>query len=149
MCIRDSGSFTPDMGYSYDAAGNLINEEQYINKEMELCYRTVYTYDKNNKLVEARGYKVRDTEILDEVNKYNAAGWLEEETSYYQDKVYFNKKLTYDQYGNIASETMVDRLDTPPCTYSYEYDSQGNWITKQKYEKGKLKDTDRREIIYY
>jgi len=145
---NEDGSLSHASEFAYNSAGNQISEKEY-NEDMKLYYKTICTYDTNNKLVEKRGYKVRDTEILDEVYIYNADGKLIEETSYEQGKVYFNKKLTYDQSGNIASETTVDRLDTPPCTYSYEYDSQGNWISQEKYENGKLKYTECREIVYY
>jgi hypothetical protein len=60
---------------------------------------------------------------------------------------------TYNEQGDIS---ITITIDTKPgeesktsITYSYEYDSNGNWITKSYYWNGELDERETREIEYY
>ncbi len=145
---NEDGSLYHASEFTYNSAGNQISEKEY-DEDMKLYNKTICTYDSNNKLMEKREYKVRDTEILDEVYSYNADGNLVEETTYDQGEVYSRRVVTYDAKSNVSSEITTEPSYSTSTTYSYEYDSQGNWIVRERYENGKLKGTERREIIYY
>ncbi len=118
--------------YKYDDKGNLKEELLYSNNG-KLWTRTVYTYQGNHK-----------------------------EELVYDEKGALNQKETYtlDAKGNEIEEVDFNAQDNSirdKYSYTYEYDSQGNWI-KQAMFKWVTKDgksslepysVDYRTITYY
>lgn len=134
--------------YAYDTAGNKISEEEY-NNEMELNYKTLYTYDKHNKLVEEQRFIVRDTDIPNKSYTYDEDGFVTADTYFYNGEVEIRHEYSRDKYHNIITDEAFEMGDFISYDYIYTYDKQGNWLTREEYRDVKLQDTQKRSITYY
>lgn len=83
---------------------------------------------------------------------YDLNGNLISEDCYTEkDSVVERTENSYNEYGDLVS-TYYYLNDRPilPVTYQYEYDTLGNWITKDEYDyRNSWIYRTKREIIYY
>lgn len=136
--------------YIYDSAGNNIRMNSY-DENMKLWAYTLSTYDKNNKLVEKQEFNASDPKIPEKAFKYNADGRMSEETRYYKGAPDTRMAVSYDKYGNITMDEVYfyKKAKTNTTTFTYTYDKQGNWLTREELRDGKFNMKDVREITYY
>ena len=120
---------------AYDAAGNLIEDSHYQNGILSV--RSVGSYDADgNKLEESHhkgdGSLYSDSSINPAriIYSYDTAGHLSEQILYGDDgSISWRISYAYDPKGNIAEQWQY-RLGSfliSHRSYSYEYDSAGNW----------------------
>lgn len=159
--------------YTYDDAGNLT-EEKTVSNGGELTFRN--SYNKSNQKVKVEVWNNgslgsiveffygRNKQVIKEVRK-NALGKIYAETTYKYDqggnkvesqtkefdggKTYISRQ-TWKYDGNNNEVENVDNSDGQVTTFSskYDFDLQGNWITKTVYRNGVPWMEQRREIIY-
>ena len=61
----------------------------------------------------------------------------------------------YDEFGNVESMSMQkkssegDAVQQYDWSYTYEYDSYGNWLVKRCLQNGEPMGEERRSIEYY
>lgn len=136
--------------YLYDAAGNNTRMNSYSDT-MELWFYKVSDYDRNNKLVEMREYQASDPKQAETINRYNAQGWLSEKLTYHKGELNTRMKISYDKYGNVTDQEVYFNRDakTNITTFTYTYDKQGNWLTREELRNGKLNEKKERVITYY
>jgi len=62
----------------------------------------------------------------------------------------YNIEYQYNKYNHCIEEKQIDH-DGSFCitTYQFQYDEQDNWVKKEEYGNGVLRDTKIREIIYF
>jgi len=164
--------------YQYDDQNQMIVKEEF-NTDGQSGNTYKYTYKNGKiesefRLVDSRVidrifYKYDDTGNLIE----EEANFLEP----YDDQKYYKQSMTYDKNGNLIQSTRKDEKGkiiteyfwefdhhnqvvkymakdfknklNEKKTYSYEYDSTGNWIKMSVTEKGKPLMKHEREILYY
>ena len=62
----------------------------------------------------------------------------------------YNIEYRYNKYHHCIEEKNI-QYDGSFCitTFQFQYDEQDNWIKKEEYRNGELRDTQIREIIYF
>lgn len=117
--------------WKYTYEDNLLTRQILYDKNGNLIYKSILSYDKNNVLV-------KKEEFHD--------NFKQEEINY----------LSYDDYGNVTKEKgtyfsprFKDTHTTKIIEYKYKYDNHNNWISKTTYRNGKIEDVEEREITYY
>lgn len=172
------GSFGGKKIYKYDSKGNISEETNYVN-DGSMGNRNAYVYDEIGNISEELHYAHDDSFVSKKVYKYAPEGYVAEEAVYdSRSKLLRKMEVAYDAKGNktvvhyggegSATDKEVFTYDTKgniseilfykpdgsldgKSTYSYEYDSVGNWIKQREFHKGKvewLRVTDR-TITYY
>ncbi len=134
--------------YKYNKLGQLIEKTTYFD-DKSLLNKVLYTYLNNRKKISLYKDWNNKTYFKSE-KKYNSLNKEIEDLYYYSDeKTIYSKRYTeYDKYGNITKHNpFSDELLI--VTYSYKYDSTGNWIEKIEYRNDKEKEKTTRTIEYY
>jgi len=163
----------------YDFAGNIIEENKYLNKSKplkfikrnyneinllitediqefrqydSLNYKNIYKYNNNSKIVEIKRNYVNDSDYTDVLKKYNSAGKLIMEQWIPKGNRYsVTTTEIFDEYGNTIefSRKSNDESMDDVWTSKYKYDEKENWIEKQKFKNNKPVVIVKREIEYY
>lgn len=124
--------------YTYDAYNKRI-EKKEINTE-HITYITRYIYDKDDRLIKEIKLDYSD-HVLSHINpiiyKYNAEGDIIELNEYFKTTLHQTPSGTEEEY---IQEYLAFITDNPTYykehkTYSYVYDTKGNWISKTFYKK--------------
>ena len=129
----EEGTRTPSEAVSFDAQGNLTEEDSY-SPDGTLRSKAVYTYDTKENRAEEVFYKPRwrffDGPVdSKDVYSYDAKGNLTEEASYSPDGTLKSKTTcTYDAKGNKTEEAFYNPNLRKKEVYTYENDAFGNWI---------------------
>jgi hypothetical protein len=147
--------------YIYDDKGNCTSVN-YFDNNGKLRRREVNRYDKDNRLVEFIYYDRNGDVGFRSINQYNEKGQIKDtitfenynssttiesyeyndnniiKISYYKSKAYDSSKQEY-----IKGELKRQR------SFSYVFDSYGNWITKKEELNGVLNEIWERKIAYY
>ncbi|MBR3529488.1 MAG: hypothetical protein IKN84_07485 [Bacteroidales bacterium] len=141
--------------YIYDKKKRTITAEMFgIADSLE--DRTVYQFDKNNRLLKTTDYDVDSVELASITYKYNDFGYVNY-TTYTEGKDAIYKggdKFRYDTDG-IMCERCSYYLTTlrQAFLYTYYYDEHGNWTQAYVYHvspsEGYLYQIITREITYY
>jgi hypothetical protein len=123
VVYRDSATVKSRYVYTYDDKGNVIEEKYYKRGSNALNSRVTYTYDD-------KGNKVQD-------KTYDADG------SWAVSHIY-----SYDSKGNMVDEKIMqaDGLNGRN-TFTYEYDSNGNWTKRVSNSLGPFDKRPRVEVI--
>ncbi len=124
-----------------------------INSDSSNITRTIYTYDKFNRIIRSEEYRTADTiHVLREIsyidntsiNKYREVTTQNNNRSY--------SEYVYDEngnrlkwiYGNFKSD------ETSTHRYEYVYDDHKNWVERRHYLwSGGLHTITKRQIAYY
>ncbi len=136
--------------FEYDDKGNKIKELVYHSDTID--FEGINKYYADGTLQETATFDYKDgKKVPREVYKYNEQGKEVEKLRYKADTLYSKVVTDYDKYGNVLSIKHVEgkRIHKPITYDKYEYDSQGNWIKRIYYEKGKASDITIREIKYF
>jgi antitoxin component YwqK of YwqJK toxin-antitoxin module len=140
----------------YDAAGNLAEESHYENGK--LSARSVDIYDANGNKVEESHHGPDGSLYSDSlmnpariINSYDTAGRLSQQILYGADgSVTWRMSYAYDSKGNLAEQWQY-RLGSfliSHRTYSYEFDSAGNWSRETIAEELSETCSKPMEIVY-
>ncbi len=137
-CVYEYNESGDSMGYV------LCDEEGNITES----YRTEYITDEEDNLL---GEKVYENEVLTQEISYASAKNEEEEFLYAEEVAHYSEdgsKLVekYDENGELISELSYDAEGKKIYEYDLEYfyDEDGNHVSTEKRENGKLKQ----EVIY-
>jgi len=106
--------------FDYNKKGKLVCQRTF-NRE-KLYQTDSFFYDKNN---------------FEKAHKYTT----------HQDGFTFTSYSRYDEQGNLIN-FQAGGQDKPKTSFTYEYDSQGNWTTKLYFKNGRLQEIHERIIEY-
>lgn len=131
-----------NLEYNHSSKVTSVREYQANSRLKSL---TVFTYGPGNLLLsEVSNDSVR-IEYL-----YNKAGRKIKRDEYKNDQLYYTVDYSYDNRGNILSETsQYIGGTTTVLNYYYQYDKKGNWITMREQMNGTTYAISTREISYY
>lgn len=134
--------------YTYDEKGNR-KEELYVNKNGKVLERTEFTYDKNNRCIR----KITSNEMsrLASIEmKYDAKGNLCERSVSTIDGDDTRTVYTYNEKNLVEKEKVYNKRNrlVRTYTYSYRYDSIGNWVQKYTTENDEFNELMEREFKY-
>lgn len=127
--------------YAYDAKGNMISDGEYeyiydgkgrLKKKYSKHYKKeIFSYDKSGK----------EKEYLIEFS---------DPTGYYDDS-YAEYSVKYDKQGRIIEKNKKNITDGTRTIYKYTYedDSNGNWVVRTTYIDDKISTRTKRNIKYY
>ncbi len=135
--------------YEYD--GKNIIKKETTGPSGTIEYREKNSYDKNGNLLEQYIIDSRDKSITHDVNKYDDKGNLTEWSSTVNDKLQLKVLYKYDDHDNVlATKTINGKGETiDNRTYTYEYDSNGNWTKKTVSINDSLFTIVERKIEYF
>lgn len=136
LAINGEGKTTSKTSYTYDDAGRLAEEireaENFLGR-LE-SRKTVYTYDESGRLLSKSGVAEMGSRTHIR-NKYDYDGRLTGRTE--QLSLAPPVEYSFDSKGNITDrKSGAGALRKGPFDfeehYSYEHDSQGNWVKQTK-----------------
>ena len=127
--VRIDAGLRGDYFYSYDASGNRL---ELIRSSVSSSHvKTEFKYDANgNRLEEVQ---TADEGLVDKtVNVYDARGRCTERRLYNKQGLFARRTYTYAADANPIEEAEYDPKGAlvGRQTYSYELDSDGNWIKR-------------------
>lgn len=129
--------------FKHDSNGWLIRQDEY-NPQREKVYWRTLAYDK-------AGHMTQETENWIEVEMLNHSDVHQYDENGRLSKTIISNEDTrtleyeYNDQGLVSMES----LDGYPELFSYEYDSQGNWVERKSHRKGTLSSVEQRKITYY
>ncbi|MFL9845110.1 RHS repeat domain-containing protein [Flavobacterium rhizosphaerae] len=130
---------TDKIKYTYDNQGNLVKEEQYLNSEY-VQVKTVYKYDEANKKIVESQYS-KDSLVYNMSYKYDGDNVIEKKATAPDGTIQYSQEFTYDNKGNVLTQTIYDSFDNSTLTDTYVYDDAGN-KAKWSVEKNGKKEAD-------
>lgn len=118
--------------YAYDARGNLT--EMVSSDDAGLIEKTAYTCDEKGQPTEEVVYYAHGAVTLRSVYSYDPKGNRTQSLSYAHDGSVTKTVYTYDTKGNVTAcaTYAADGSLTDNLTYTYEFDSTGNWIKQME-----------------
>ena len=107
--------------YTYDEKGNLLIEEHTFSSTQYYA-KTTYTYDEQGRLLKKEGYNTNGgsstvTYTCDEDGKLLTSDRIDSD-GYTEKRTY---SYTYDEYGNLLSESALDENTGVVYKTTYEY----------------------------
>lgn len=154
--IAKSGPLDNPLEYQlfyYNAAGQ-DTLSVFLDRKKRITKKARYEYNGNNQLLAYRQYTPDGTLIENYSATYNEQGVIaQSETRHIGQQSVKTVTDLYDPYGNPVVETEqttenggVSLLTT---RFTYTYDPQHNWISKQVTRNGKPSVAGTRNIAYY
>ena len=148
--LEINGAIASITNYKYDDLGNKIEEINYNSKEV-INYKVTFKYDNKNiaemesfdtegKLSSKSTFKYDDKNNVSEVNVFIETPPLTEIEEVNENGVKYTQETTY-----ASDELYLENV----ITYTYKYDSRGNWIEKIKIENEIPMEITTREFVYY
>ncbi len=140
--------FRASKGYEYDNRHNMIRKYSigdWKPSGMD-CY---YQYDSAGREIESKDYDVKGTQrTLDRhiQTTYDSAGRMVKKEAlvgeFRINEFFFDYKMavleewSYDEHGNLVEHAGYQTKANPfrIVRYQYEYDQQGNWVKRVRYE---------------
>ncbi|MDF4202227.1 hypothetical protein PXD56_04645 [Maribacter sp. SA7] len=126
--------------YKYNEKGEIIQETLY-NTDNLLVERAIFDYDKNgNKIL---------------INMFAPDERIRFRSAYkYDDRNNRIEEINFLKFGDDKADleyAIANDLDKykEHFTYAYEYDNEGNWVKKTKYNNGEVVFISEREYTYY
>jgi hypothetical protein len=130
ICCNDSANgVVATHYYKYNEAGNKIEDDYYFSNGYHV-FRIEYLYDKNNLLIEENAYDPDSSLSTRHLYKYNEKGLksemiIEQPKRNMKDTYRFN----YDDQGNVISKSTFNwEKATGTYYYIYKYDLKKNWV---------------------
>lgn len=129
------GRFVASAHYIYAEGGNLVQHVEYAYDADSgvVVRRTVFDYDKHERLVRVSQYSADELLLGSEKRKYDRRGNLVRRT-----QVFYDEATSHD-----------DGISTSVEQRKYTYDRRGNWIQCRYTLNGKSLYTIERTIVYY
>jgi len=129
--------------FEYDRKGNRI-QSNYITAKQKYIYK----YNSSNKILEATKYDLNNTILFEEAYYYNRKGFLIKKVNTSPKGDNYEYHYTYNDNDNLVEKSTVFSW-RKPSKYIFEYDKNGNWIKKYKYENSECLYLWERKINYY
>lgn len=140
-----AGTFGYRIAFRYDAVGNEIEKTSY-RFDGSVEKKSTYQYDTHSNLIESSEDGFHNS------FQYNEKGNLVEEIEKEGNQFKFRSLYTYDKQNNLLSTKVFNANNDYffGARYEYEYDDQGNWTKKTKYNvEDKAEEVTLRSISYY
>lgn len=147
--FNDKKELTSIQENKYDKKGNIILISS-TTISSNRTFKTASKYDSKNNLIEEIDYKpngkIRDTRTF----KYDNSGNQIESELTRPNGDYTKFVSTYDKQNNILTQYWYDKKGKQKHwnNWEYNYDKNGNWITKKRFSNGKLGYVWERKIEY-
>lgn len=139
------GSRIPWTSTTYDPKGNRIEENQ-LYEDVELNFKSVFSYDPPGVLKEGIEYDYQGTVTFKWVYAHDPGKKTIEETRYEPTGALFSRSsYHYDEAGNLVEETLLHSHSTNDLKWAYVYDEAGRKIEESFYvvrAQGLLKKTE-------
>ena len=129
---------------------HLLQMRFKTNEEGWEEYTCNYTYNDENLLVYEE-YQTRIDSVFDIEFYQDSLGNIYNKIVFrFTESNSFNTAYKYDEYDNCIEVKKI-QYDGSFCitTFQFQYDAQNNWIKKEEYGDGVIKDIQIREIIYF
>ena len=134
----------------YDKNGKLLESEIYVTKKDGKAFRAssgqqlVFTKIKSNYTYNQHGQMIKRNDVYSD-----KPGLMNATLDHFKKTIY-----EYDTYGSLVMKlenfsTRFSEIGSVLTTFKYEYDSNGNWITKKTYINDILTTITTREITYW
>ncbi len=123
--------------YIFDRDGRLVY--YYLQDYSGIISRSTIRYDEHDRIVEMKAHIG------------TLVGWK----GFAIDPDVIGMTFGYDEFGNVESMSMQkkssegDAVQQYDWSYTYEYDSYGNWLVKRCLQNGEPMGEERRSIEYY
>lgn len=147
--VFESGVFHEYYKWNKDKT-QLLQMRFETNEEDWEEYTYIYTYNDKGFLV-SKDYEVKIDSLFNIQFYQDSLGNINNEYIFSStESNAFHTEYKYDEYDNCIEEKKIDH-DGYICrkTYQLQYDEQDNWIKKQEYIDGEIRETQIREIIYF
>lgn len=136
-----SKKFLQKYSYKYNIENNIIEQDYYKSID-KLDSKNKYIYDDKGNIIERNLYESNGKLQYRYLSKFDDNGNEIEIQSYKPDgSLVYRGTFEYDNYGNIISGRGY--------TYKYEYDKNGNWISKIEFSDNIKGYIIEREIVYF
>jgi hypothetical protein len=138
--VYSEDSETPSKTVSiYDVKGNEIQCHQY-NSDGSLEWKNFYEYNEKGQMVDFYR-KVTDTEYDEDTDE-----------EYEIDNITVTRKAVYNEQGFLISEITESTdsyINSAKKTFTYTFDSNGNWTRKNILVEGEEPTFETQVIVYY
>jgi hypothetical protein len=155
LAFQDYAKHNFKVVYTYDNKQNKTKEMHYTDKtQTSNCNMYNYKYDSNNRMIEK---ELIQENILQEKYQYaytknNLQKWARQYACEDYGNWDFTAYFTYNKNGDIINticKHTIPQVETTNYTYTYEYDSQKNWIKRTEIFENRVKKVVTRKINYY
>jgi hypothetical protein len=127
------GARTPWLSTTYDRQGNRIEENQ-LYEDVELNFKSVFTYDPPGMLKEGIEYDYQGKPAFKWSYSHDPGKKTIEESRYEPNGVLFSKSsYHYDAQGNLAEETRLHSHSANDLKWVYLYDEAGRKVEESFY----------------
>jgi hypothetical protein len=133
----------------YDINGN-VTSRIGGNPKSDKVFKTELEYNSKNEMIKKIEYNSDGTVKDSRTYKYDSNGNEVESELFKSNGDYTKFISTYDERNNILTQYWYDKDGTQKHwnNWEYNYDKQGNWITKKRYSNGELGFVWERKIEY-
>jgi hypothetical protein len=137
-----NNSFLSKYTYIYNKEGNKIEQNYYDESIDKLDKKRKYKLDDKGNVIEENYYESSGKLKYKYLSKYNEKGnKIEDQTFKPDGSLVYRDIFEYDNYNNITLEEGYK--------IKYEYDINGNWISKIEFYDNVEGHTIEREIVYF
>lgn len=146
---KDS-KMTYETKYQYDTNNNLLKSTT-IGKDNQVEYSEELTYDKKNNILSRLTFERYDnTKTLNKFLYDSNNNAIKRQISK-NDVLLFEVNIDYDKNNNQISYVATELASKAVSkrSYTYEYDTNGNWTKKTVFIDGKPKFIVERQIVYF
>jgi hypothetical protein len=135
---------------SYDDSGNMI-QRKMESPENEKISITDFIYDSEGHVIEETEYNPYRDQTDKRTYQYDDKGRESVQELFNGNGDYTKFVSEYDQMDNILEMYWYDKagVQTDKTSFTYEYDSNGNWTTKTRGSNGKVTYISERKIEYW
>ncbi|UBB89937.1 hypothetical protein J4771_00880 [Candidatus Kaistella beijingensis] len=143
-----SKELNEQISYGYDNNGNLVSLNSIINT----IFKTKYSYNNLNKLVEEISYNKDDRPSMKIEYYYDIKDNLISKKYFYDENLYLGFISEFNENNDVIKETgykYIDQSKEFEYEYSYEYDKNNNWIKLIKFRNKVPTEILTRQIEYY
>jgi len=136
--------------YKYDGFGNMIEHDDFDSKGKPTG-KIICAYDGRHLKTSEDAYTTGDVIMTKQKFVYEYRGHLSGQQNFDNTGKLVEKNLfTFNDQADVSEWNNYDRtgFEIYNYTYTYEYDSKGNWITKNQLKDGKIVFVSKREIKY-
>lgn len=143
---RQGNRLPDEISYEYDADGRMVG--QRISRP-GVAVRHRYIYDGQGR--ESVQEVISEYGVVKTERVYDEQGRVSELKRYLDGQPLGRRVSTYDEHDNELEGTEYDTQGnvTLQERFVYEYDTQGSWVKRIRYENGKARHLARRDITYY
>ena len=117
------------MTYVYDKDGNLTEENLYLGTEI-IQIRNLYKYNNKNQKVSDIRYDKDSNIIFHTEYEYDGDKLITKKVTNGNNETEYLEKMSYNAKGELEMKTTLDNFDGIETIERYEYDDNGNKISR-------------------